>query len=1555
MTATNRVRRKVVLAVLICAVAVPRAVEAASATFTDRQQWLAAVGVNTPPTIDFEELPVSYNAVLSLMSKGVRFDLLGGSSNSNGLFILPQAAPGFGSQTGNYLLAANNNFYYGAVTVTFPSGITAFGVDLFTYCPHCDPDGSVVNLTVTIVTEEGNVVAQVNSASASSFFGIVSTREIASATFEGSYVLMDNLSFTGTPSNLTVTSVSGDLSASTGILTVSDTVKNTSFLASAAASVNGYYLDATPALTTSSIALTGTRSVPALAPGMTDDGLAVPTIPLTTVGGDYYVIACADASNAVNETDETDNCRPSTNTIHVPSDVVPIALSSPPPFLHIGPPPVQIGPSAAFPIAVTNIFSVEDTYRNAAATTSAVSFGGYFLSLDGVRQDYGLIGARTVPALAPGQSDTRTTSLEVGMATPAGRYYVLSCVAQRCLASSTRTRVVDFANAIKDGIGTVTPPSGADITWAFTPNFQLTPKQAAELGGFDHFNWYQELIGNDLGSIPNPIGHYLGVDPQLGGNQNQKRTCGGAGADLFKWYFNEYLLNCPEADVYYIGTALSQGSNQTLPFFDAPNAVIPGVVWTFDTYLAAVHADGSGEPILTVPGLNVHWKYTQTLSGGTIADVTVGQNTPGGPSFGSSEFLSFINPEDLTPDRVQRLKLAGLVGPDASIAATPQNGRQSETLDLNITGTGTHFAQGVSLVTFSGPGVTVNQFTVASQASGVANISISSDAPAFARDVYVATGNEVAAKTGAFTITAPVACSFNVSFPLSTVSSSGATGTAVVTAPSGCSWSASSSDTSVGTITSGATGSGNGTVGFAIAANSNPTPRSVTFTIAGQTFLVLQSGVTCSFAIGGSAQTVPPAGGSGTIGVSTAPSSCSWTATSDAAWLSVTSGASGTGGGTVGYSVAVNALVATRIGHLTIAGATFTVTQTGIVGSVTVNPSSATVLATGGTGTVTVTANAADFGWSASTPATWLHITAGATGTGNGTVTWLADANPSSLRTATISIAGQAASVAQAGSIASPLVFVTNVYNGGNVQIALVDTATDQVVGFAPTPGGFTHAVTVTPDGLQAWAANDFGNEIDVLDTAARVVATIPVPNHPRAAAFTPDGTRAYVVNEVGVVTVIDTATRSVLRTIDLAQWGDYAACKCGWIPYLMNIVISPDGGRAYMADATGNVISFDTTSDAPLHRLALPITGQWVALTPDGTKALVTSGNGSGVSALFVVDTAVDQILQRVDLGGGTPRGVAVSPDGTRAYVANEGGFVSTVNLATYTVIGSVPISNGARGIVVHPDGSKLYATASSQLAVVELATSAVTYVTLGAGNCCTVQLAVQAPLPRLRLSAGSATISASTTGGAIGVVALRPDVAWTAISSASWLTIVSGGSGTGNGTVTYAVTPNMTGAPRRATITVAGQVFTVVQQEGHYSISTIAGRLLPLSAPALSIPFWVNAVTTDSAGNLYVSGVPRAVFKVSGGTATRVAGDGTNLNGPAVEGGPATAARFSMPRGLAVDAARNVYVADEYYQRIRRSTPRAARSRRSPAGTEVASAATAAQPSTPSCRMPE
>lgn len=84
------------------------------------------------------------------------------------------------------------------------------------------------------------------------------------------------------------------------------------------------------------------------------------------------------------------------------------------------------------------------------------------------------------------------------------------------------------------------------------------------------------------------------------------------------------------------------------------------------------------------------------------------------------------------------------------------------------------------------------------------------------------------------------ACVTSLSPTNQTIAGSGGTGSFNVNASGGCNWTAVPSNGFV-TITSGANGSGNGTVNFSVAANSGP-QRTATIIVGGQVFIITQAG-----------------------------------------------------------------------------------------------------------------------------------------------------------------------------------------------------------------------------------------------------------------------------------------------------------------------------------------------------------------------------------------------------------------------------------------------------------------------------------------------------------------------------------------------------------------------------------------------------------------------------------------------------------------------------------------------------------------------------------------
>jgi hypothetical protein len=134
---------------------------------------------------------------------------------------------------------------------------------------------------------------------------------------------------------------------------------------------------------------------------------------------------------------------------------------------------------------------------------------------------------------------------------------------------------------------------------------------------------------------------------------------------------------------------------------------------------------------------------------------------------------------------------------------------------------------------------------------------------------------------------------------------------------------------------------------------------------------------------------------------------CAWTATSNAPWITVTAGTSGTGNGVIIFNAAANPGVA-RSGTITIGGQTLTVTQQSAPCTFSIAPGSQTLGAAGGPGSISVTAGGSCAWTATSSNPEWLSITGGASGAGNGQVTFAAAVNATGAgRTASITIANQ--------------------------------------------------------------------------------------------------------------------------------------------------------------------------------------------------------------------------------------------------------------------------------------------------------------------------------------------------------------------------------------------------------------------------------------------------------------------------------------------------------------------------------------------------------------------
>ena len=240
-------------------------------------------------------------------------------------------------------------------------------------------------------------------------------------------------------------------------------------------------------------------------------------------------------------------------------------------------------------------------------------------------------------------------------------------------------------------------------------------------------------------------------------------------------------------------------------------------------------------------------------------------------------------------------------------------------------------------------------------------------------------------------------------------------GNVTVTTQSACAWTASSGCDWVH-ITAGASGTGNGSVAYSVDTNPTCTARNCTLTIAGKTFTVRQAAGIGSFAIAPTENTLGPDADGGTVLVAASSPDCGWAATESYPWIQITSGATGTGNGSVTYTVDANPNCISRTGLVAIAGKMLTVIQAAGAGTYSITPTNRAHVFGRSSATVTVNAGLG-CAWTAINNDGWIIINSGSNGFGGGLVSYSVLSNSDlASRTGSVTIAGNTFTVMQAGT-----------------------------------------------------------------------------------------------------------------------------------------------------------------------------------------------------------------------------------------------------------------------------------------------------------------------------------------------------------------------------------------------------------------------------------------------------------------------------------------------------------------------------------------------------------
>lgn len=316
------------------------------------------------------------------------------------------------------------------------------------------------------------------------------------------------------------------------------------------------------------------------------------------------------------------------------------------------------------------------------------------------------------------------------------------------------------------------------------------------------------------------------------------------------------------------------------------------------------------------------------------------------------------------------------------------------------------------------------------------------------------------------------------------------TATLNVSKTANCPWSVTSAPSWI-SVTSGS-GVGNGTITFNVASNRGSTSsRSGLLRVSdasaslsqasdpcltGVTFLSPSSASFSSVATSSSISVVPPSG-------------CAWSVTNVPSWISIVSGAPGSGSGTVTYSVAANPGSA-RSATMRIGTANFTVNQSASPCLGFIAPVSLTIHSGGGASSFSVTIGAG-CSWNVTGVPSWMTLTSPGSGVGNGTVSFFIAANSGVERSATMPVAGKTFTVTQltgAGSSCNP---IASLASGDGYGGALSST---DCTGGARGSGYFTdrYSFTGTPGQQVAFrlTSSAFDTYLSLRNPSGTVIAS---------------------------------------------------------------------------------------------------------------------------------------------------------------------------------------------------------------------------------------------------------------------------------------------------------------------------------------------------------------------------------------------------------------------------------------------------------------------------------
>ena len=318
-------------------------------------------------------------------------------------------------------------------------------------------------------------------------------------------------------------------------------------------------------------------------------------------------------------------------------------------------------------------------------------------------------------------------------------------------------------------------------------------------------------------------------------------------------------------------------------------------------------------------------------------------------------------------------------------------------------------------------------------------------------------------------------------------------------------------------------------------------------------------------------------------------------------------------------------------------------------------------------------------------------------------------------------------------------------------DLLLVVDAESQVVAKRIAVGHVPRGLAVSADGSQIFVANSWTDNVSVIDARSlEVVRTVSAGTEPISVVSDLQAKTLYVANRLSSdVSVIDLQSGQEIKRLAAGHGASYLALSPdGQSIYATHVYPKPG---AFRKTPESEITVISTETQRVVDRTPLPnVAGVFhVAISADGRLGVaaqlrpknlvplahVEHGAVFGNSLTLFgpdVDGAVQVPIDELDRYFAMPFGIAIAPDKSRLFVttagsdsitvidiarllefvrANRRSFANDLSASANYVVTRIPVGRNPRGIVLSPDGKRLYVAnrMDDNIGVIDTATNTV------------------------------------------------------------------------------------------------------------------------------------------------------------------------------------------------------------------------------------------------------